>query len=53
MKRPETVSHLLQVAENTEPDTIYEISFRAWQLKDIHTYITHLERDTNGQHREQ
>lgn len=52
MTRPETVTNLLKVAETSEPETIYEITFRAWQLKDIHTYITYLEGKTNDHRRQ-
>jgi hypothetical protein len=44
--RPESVLAVLQVAANAKYDIDYQITFRAWQLKEISNYIKTLEKET-------
>jgi len=43
--RPEPVLAMLQVAAGAKHDIEYQITFRAWQLKEISNYIKTLEKE--------
>lgn len=41
--RPEPVAFLMKAADNATDDKIYQVEFRAWQLKELRDYIKSLE----------
>jgi hypothetical protein len=43
MERPEHVGFVLGIAHQAKDDTEYQISFRAWQLRQLRDYIHYLE----------
>jgi hypothetical protein len=46
--RPESVLAMIQVAAGATEDTEYQITFRAWQLKEISKYIKTLEKESSN-----
>jgi hypothetical protein len=44
MDRPEHVGFILGIAHQAKDNTEYQISFRAWQLRELMQYIHHLEQ---------
>lgn len=47
--RPAPVATMLRLAERADNEVQYEITFRAWQLKEISKYIKTLEKERDSE----